>query len=64
MDAAQISARMADLKKLQGLLTVADLELSQQDYEAARRDYSEALKLRPESKRAQAGLAEAESRLR
>jgi serine/threonine-protein kinase len=63
-NAAQISARMAELKKLQGLLTVADLELSKQDYEAARRDYSEALKLRPESKRAQDGLAEAESRLR
>ncbi len=63
-DAIQISARLAELKKLQGLLTVADLELSKQDYEAARRDYSEALKLRPESKRAQAGLTEAEAGLR
>ncbi|HQR31487.1 MAG TPA: protein kinase [Blastocatellia bacterium] len=63
-DAAQISARLADLKKLQGLLTVADLELSKQDYAAAKRDYSEALKLRPNSKRAQSGLAEAEAKLR
>ena len=63
-DAADISARLADLKKLQGLLTVADLELSQRDYEAAKRDYSEALKLRPESKRAQAGLTQSEAGLR
>ena len=63
-DAANISARLAELKKLQGLLTVADLELSKQDYAAAKRDYSEALKLRPDSKRAQTGLSEAESKLR
>lgn len=63
-DAAEISARLAVLKKLQGLLTVADLELSQRDFEAAKRDYSEVLKLRPESKRAQTGLTQAEAGLR
>lgn len=63
-DAAAISARLTDLKKLQGLLTVADLELSKQDYAAAKRDYSEALKLRPTSKRAQIGFAEADAKLR
>lgn len=63
-DAATISARLTDLKKLQGLLTVADLELSKQDYAAAKRDYSEALKLRPTSKRAQTGFAEADAKLR
>lgn len=63
-DAAKISARLAELKKLQGLLTVADLELSKQDYEAAKRDYSEALKLHPDSKRAQTGLTKAEARMR
>ena len=63
-NAANLSARLADLKKLQGLLTVADLELSKQDYAAAKRDYSEALKLRPDSKRAQTGLSQAEAKLR
>lgn len=62
-DAATISARVDELKKLQGLLTVADLEMSQQDYSAAKRDFAEALKLRPQSKRAQNGLNEAEARL-
>ncbi len=62
-DAATTSARVVELKKLQGLLTVADLEMSQQDYTAAKRDFAEALKLRPQSKRAQTGLNEAEARL-
>jgi serine/threonine-protein kinase len=59
-DAATIAARVAELKKLQGLLSVAELGMNQQDYAAAKRDYSEALKLRPDSKRAQDGLAKAE----
>ncbi len=62
-DAAALTARVNELKKLQGLLYLADLEMRKQDYAAARLDYAEALKLRPASKRAQAGLADAESRL-
>ena len=62
-DAAAISARIAELKKFQGLLAVAELEMNQKDYAAAERDFSEALKLRPNSHRAQIGLAEAKARL-
>ena len=59
MDAAALTIRLTELKKLQGLLGLAEVEMSQRDYTAAKRDYSEALKLRPESKRAQTGLTEA-----
>lgn len=62
-DSSAISAQVSALKKLQGLLTVAELEMKQRDFSAARRDYSDALKLRPESKRAKNGLAEAEAQL-
>jgi cytochrome c-type biogenesis protein CcmH/NrfG len=37
--------------------------MNQKDYAAAERDYSEALKLRPDSRRAQTGLAEAKARM-
>jgi serine/threonine-protein kinase len=63
VDKSAVAARVEELKKLQGLLSVAELEMKQGDYEAARRDYAEALKLRPESKLAQTGLKEAEGRL-
>lgn len=62
-DASSTSARVVELKKLQGLLTVAGLEMSRQDYAAAKRDFAEALKLRPQSKRAQNGLNEADALL-
>jgi serine/threonine-protein kinase len=62
-DKAAINARIEEIKKLQGLLAVAELEIKQQDFEAARRYFAEALKLRPDSQRAQAGLKEAESKL-
>jgi serine/threonine-protein kinase len=62
-DAATVSARVAALRKVQGLLAVAELGMNQKDYAAAERDFSEALKLRPESRRAQVGLAEAKARL-
>lgn len=61
-DANSLKTRVAELKKLQGVLTVAELELKQQDYAAAKRDFNEALKLRPESKRAQTGLTETEAK--
>lgn len=62
-DAARLADHAANLKKVQGLLTIAELELSQDDFAEAKRDFAEALKLRPESKRAQKGLEEAEKRL-
>lgn len=62
-DKAAISARVEEIKKLQGRLTMAELEIKQQDFEAARGHFAEALKLRPDSQRAQAGLKEAEGQL-
>ncbi len=62
-DAAKFTEHAAILKKVQGLLTVAELELDQHDFAEAKRDFTEALQLRPESKRAQKGLEEAEKRL-
>jgi serine/threonine-protein kinase len=61
--AAKVTELAAILKKVQGLLTVAEMEMSQDDFAEAKRDFAEALKLRPESKRAQKGLEEAEKRL-
>jgi serine/threonine-protein kinase len=55
-DAAKFAEHAATLKKVQGLLTVAELELDQDDFAEARRDFAEALKLRPQSKRAKKGL--------
>jgi serine/threonine-protein kinase len=62
-DRSSVSSRLEELKKLQGLLTVAELELKQQDFAAAQRDFAEALKLRPDSKRALTGLKQAEGEL-
>jgi tetratricopeptide (TPR) repeat protein len=62
-DAAALTTRMAELERLHGLLYLAELEMSKQDYAEAKYDYAEALKLRPDSKRAQDGLAKAESHL-
>jgi serine/threonine protein kinase len=62
-DKAAINARVEEIKKLQGLLAVAELEIKQQDFKAARRYFAEALKLRPDSQRAQSGLKEAEDQL-
>ena len=62
-EAVALNARVALLKRVQGLLAIAELGLKQKDYAAARRDFAEALKLRRESKRAQAGLMEAEAGL-
>jgi serine/threonine-protein kinase len=61
-DAATLQTRVDQLKKLQGLLNLADVEMKNRDYSAAKLDYAEALKLRPDSRLAQAGLAAAESR--
>jgi tetratricopeptide (TPR) repeat protein len=61
--AAALRDRVSLLKKVQGLLAIAELGMKQKDYAAAQRDFSEALKLRRESKLAQTGLAKAEAGL-
>jgi serine/threonine-protein kinase len=55
-EAAALRERVVTLKKVAGLLAVAETELNKEDYAAAKRDFEEVLKLRPESKLAQAGI--------
>jgi serine/threonine-protein kinase len=62
-EGAAMTARVEELKEIQGLLSIAELELNQRDYKKAKADFTEALKLRPESKRAKSGIAAAESHL-
>ena len=62
-EAAALRGRVALLKNLNGLLVSAELEMDRKDYPAALRIFADALRLRPESKLVQAGLARAEARL-
>lgn len=62
-DSARLTEHSATLKKVQGLLTIAEVEMSQNDLEAARRDFAEALRLRPQSARARKGVEDVEKRL-
>ncbi len=59
----QVMAHQEGLKKFQGLLTIARLEMDKEDYRQAQRSYDEALKLRPDSKLARAGSEEAKAKL-
>jgi len=59
-NAAALTTHRDKLKELSGLLISADIEMKNRDYEAAKRTYSDALKLRKESERAQDGLAKAQ----
>jgi len=62
-EAAALKDRVALLKQLSEKLAMGELGMKQKDYAAAKRDFAAALKLRRESKRAQAGLMEAEAGL-
>ncbi|MGH9767177.1 MAG: hypothetical protein ACREAB_07055, partial [Blastocatellia bacterium] len=59
----EIETHKLKLGEFYGLINMGEFEMNKQDYAEARRNYSDALKLRPGSKLAQAGLAKAESRL-
>ncbi|MDX2031266.1 MAG: serine/threonine-protein kinase [Blastocatellia bacterium] len=63
-DAAALRTRIALLKRVQGLLTAAELELGQDDLPAAARDFTEALQLLPDSRRAREGLTQTEKKER
>lgn len=63
-DASALRTRIALLKRAQGLLTAAELELGKDDFSAAARDFSEALQLLPGSRRARNGLTQAEKKER
>ena len=58
-----VSAQVEKLKKFIGYLNAAKVALDRQDYQAARNNYAEALKLRPYSKMVQNGLAAANAKL-
>ena len=58
-----LSKHLADLKRFNGHMQMAKFSMDKSDFDDAREDYSNALKLRPNSKAAQAGLAEANARL-
>jgi eukaryotic-like serine/threonine-protein kinase len=63
-DAAEVRGKVAQLKNLQGLLVVAELGLERKDFATAKRDFADALKLKPDSKLAQTGLSKAEAGLK
>jgi tetratricopeptide (TPR) repeat protein len=62
-DHSAIAKQVAELRTLNGHLQMAKFFMDKNDVADAHKDYSNALKLRPESKLAQAGLAEANARL-
>ena len=59
-----LTQRVAQLKTLNGHLKIAETWMSQGDYAEARKDFDAALKIRPESKLAKAGVERAEAQLR
>lgn len=63
-DYPAVRNHVADLKKFNGLLAIAKTFMEKGDYIEARKDYAEALRLRPDSKLARDGLAAAEAALK
>jgi serine/threonine protein kinase len=63
-DYPAVRNHVADLKKFNGLLAIAKTFMEKRDYLEARKDYAEALRLRPDSKLARDGLAAAEAALK
>ncbi|MBK9706307.1 MAG: serine/threonine protein kinase [Acidobacteria bacterium] len=62
-DSRIIADKIASLRQFQGLMTAAQVAMDVQKYMLARQNYTEALKLQPESGLARSGLKEAEARL-
>lgn len=60
-NAGVIADHLRQLKQFYAVLTVAGQEYSQQDYDAAERDYKQALLLKPDSRRAKQGYEESRS---
>ncbi|HZS06408.1 MAG TPA: serine/threonine-protein kinase [Blastocatellia bacterium] len=58
-NAGVIAEHLRQVKEFHGVLAVAEQEMRQQDYEAAERDYKQAVMLRPDSRLAKAGYEEA-----
>jgi tetratricopeptide (TPR) repeat protein len=62
-DVASVSKQLATIKTLNGHLQMAKVWMDQGDFVEAKKDYAAALKAKPSSAAAKAGLAAAESRL-
>jgi serine/threonine-protein kinase len=60
---AMVTENLKQLRQFLGVLTLADQELRQQDYEAAERNFKQAITLRPDSRRAKTGYEEARAQL-
>jgi serine/threonine-protein kinase len=63
-DTAPIARRLSELKAFNGHLQMAKVWMDKGDFAEARKDYAAAVKVRPESQIARAGLAAAEAKLR
>jgi tetratricopeptide (TPR) repeat protein len=63
-DAGVVGSYLEGLRGLQEALTAAESAISARMYPLARKHYQRALKLRPESQRAKAGLDEAEAKIK
>ena len=61
--AGMVSESLKQLRQFHGVLTLANQELRQQDYEAAVNNFKQAIMLRPESRRAKAGYEDARTQL-
>lgn len=61
---ASLTEKVAQLKAFNGHLRIAETWMSQGDYAEARKDFDAALKIRPESKVAKAGLERAQAKLK
>ncbi len=63
-DKAPIARRLSELKVFNGHMQMAKVWMDKGDFAEARKDYTAAVKVRPESQIARAGLAAAEAKLR
>ncbi|MFN7944812.1 MAG: serine/threonine-protein kinase [Blastocatellia bacterium] len=61
--AGMVTENLKQLRQFLGVLTLADQELRQQDYESAERNFKQAITLRPDSRRAKSGYEEARTQL-
>ena len=63
-DAASVTKQLTELKAFNGHLQMAKVWMDQGDFGEAKKDFTAALKARPSSKAAKAGLAAAESKVK
>jgi serine/threonine protein kinase len=62
-DAGVVAKRVDDLKRFQSLMVTAESAKNSRMYKEARRNYIEAIRMRPNSERARTGLAEVDEKI-